>query len=384
MKKLSLVINRFPFSVAALASLAVLMFKDFSITLKPSPQLYVFFSLGTVISLVAALWLEDNVAHLKQHIITAGIMFLWGVYCFFLPSDEFSTNKTIELYAIALAAFSSIFFISFLGKGKEQAYWNFFIQTIFQLGIAYFFGIIIFGMFFTVIFLIESLFNANVTSNTMFFSGLYIACFVLFAPLYFLANIPDKLAKHSEEKITLNNKILTYVLSLLAAVFAKHFKKISLNDYLDILTFIFTGITAIYTIVLYVYLFKIVSAQELPKGSVSYLVSALAFSGLLIITLLYPYRFMALTIHRLKISNFVAFLSRYFGLIILPLLALMSVGIFHRINDYGFTINRYCVLLLNIWFYGVYIYIFITKAEQIKFIPISFAAIALLASACPG
>jgi hypothetical protein len=79
-------------------------------------------------------------------------------------------------------------------------------------------------------------------------------------------------------------------------------------------------------------------------------------------------------------NKFVNFLSRYFGLIILPLLTLMTIGILRRISDYGITIHRCYVLLLNIWFYGIYIYIFIRKAESVKWIPISFAAIALFFS----
>jgi hypothetical protein len=58
----------------------------------------------------------------------------------------------------------------------------------------------------------------------------------------------------------------------------------------------------------------------------------------------------------------------------------MTIGILRRISDYGITIHRGYVLLLNIWFYGIYIYIFIRKAESIKWIPISFAAIALFFS----
>jgi len=58
----------------------------------------------------------------------------------------------------------------------------------------------------------------------------------------------------------------------------------------------------------------------------------------------------------------------------------MSIGIFRRIGDYGITINRCYILLLNIWFYGIYIYLFLTKSQHIKWILMSLVGIALISS----
>ncbi len=51
-----------------------------------------------------------------------------------------------------------------------------------------------------------------------------------------------------------------------------------------------------------------------------------------------------------------------------------------RIGDYGITVNRGYILLLNIWFYGIYTYLFFTKGRGLKWIFISPAIIALLSS----
>jgi len=58
----------------------------------------------------------------------------------------------------------------------------------------------------------------------------------------------------------------------------------------------------------------------------------------------------------------------------------MTIGIFRRISDYGITINRCYILLLNIWFYGIYIYLYFTQSRHIKWILISPVAVALLTS----
>jgi len=293
------------------------------------------------------LYLEDYFDYLKQYIINAALIALWGVYCFFLPDiNNLHIDKIIELAAIGTVACLSLFFISFLKKDKNGAYWNFTKQNFLQLNLAISFGGIICGGLCIAVLAVEALFSIKISDKI--YLNLSVVCFVLFAPIYFLANIPDKIAKY-DEKITLD----------------KHLKIFAL--------YILTPLAAVYAVILYAYLFTIIFAWELPKGLVSWLVSALACSGLLIITLLYPACVEAK-------NKFIVFLSRYFSLIILPLLVLMTIGILRRISDYGITINRCYVFLLNIWFYGIYIYLFIAKRQGIKWIPISAAAVFLFAS----
>ncbi|MCL2131891.1 MAG: DUF4153 domain-containing protein [Lentimicrobiaceae bacterium] len=346
--KLLLLVKRFPISILLTAGFAFLLFADINSWIKDIPsQLFFFFSLGTLISVTAVLAIENFANCLKQHIITLAVVLLWGVYCFFLPDGEnLHTGKVVEIAVVGIVAFLSMFFISFFGKNKDKAFWNFTTQTIFQLGLAFLFGVIIWGGLSLAVLAIEKLFKITVSYNV--YGNLAVFSYALFTPLYFLANIPDKIAKHSEE--------------------------ISLNKFLKVLgLYILTPLAAIYALILYGYLFRIIFAWELPDGWVSWLVSALALGGLLIIALLYPARLDGK-------NRFIVFLSRYFGLIILPLLVLMTIGIFRRIGDYGITIHRCYVLLLNIWFYGIYAYLFITKSQRIKWILISPTVIALFVS----
>ncbi|MDR3002537.1 MAG: DUF4153 domain-containing protein [Fibromonadaceae bacterium] len=309
-----------------------------------SDQLHFFLLFGILISTAATLWLEDFVNYPKQLLITTAAILLWGIYCLFLPT-KLPAGKEIELNVIGVAIFLSIFFIPFLKKNKDKAFWSFTTQTIFQLVLATSFSTIIFIGLYIALESLKALFNIKIDPAGV---NLTIVCYALFAPLYFLANIPSQITKRNEE--------------------------IVLNKYLKILAlYILMPLAAVYALILYVYLFKIIFTFELPKGSVSWLVSTLACSGLLIITLLYPMRLEAK-------NKFIVFLSRYFGLLILPLLALMTIGIFRRIDDYGITVNRSYVLLANIWFYGIFIYLFITKGQRIKWIFISFATIALFVS----
>jgi hypothetical protein len=74
---------------------------------------------------------------------------------------------------------------------------------------------------------------------------------------------------------------------------------------------------------------------------------------------------------------------RWFPVLALPLVILMTVGIVRRLGDYGITVNRLYVLTLNLWFYAVCIGLFVLKARRIHWIPLSFGAILLLTSAQP-
>ena len=135
-------------------------------------------------------------------------------------------------------------------------------------------------------------------------------------------------------------------------------------------------ILSIYILILYVYLAKIIVTWELPNGWVSWLVSILGIVGYLTISLLHPIY--------LKGENKPAKLFiRYFPVILLPLLILMFVGIMRRFSDYGITINRLFILLLNLWLFGISIYLFISRTKHVKWIYITFAAVAFLSSVGP-
>jgi hypothetical protein len=348
-EKLSLVVKRFPISILLVVGLAASFFVAVNNDFDDIPyQLWIFFPVGAFISVSAILFTEDFFNNTKLYSITIIAVLLWGVYCFFLPPerDGMQLGKWIEVIVIGAAVFLAMFFIAFLKKNKDSAFWNFTVQMLFQMALACFFSAILFGGLSLALFAIESLFNVQIEGKL--YGNLAVLCFALFAPIYFMANIPDKTEKHSGKMFY--NKVIK-ILAL----------------------YIFTPILAVYTIILYAYLFKIIVVWELPNGWVSWLVSALALGGLLVIALLYPLR-------EQEKGKVATFISRWFGLLILPLLLLMTVGIFRRIADYGITINRCYILLLNIWFYGIYIYLFLTRSLHIKWILISLVIVALITS----
>ena len=348
-EKLLLLVSRFPISILLIIGFSVLLFEKISGNIYNLPyQLFFFFAIGIFISVTVTLFFEDYVSNLKNYGITFAVILIWGVYNFFLPKNinDIKTDKIIELIVIGGTAFFAMFFISFLKKNKTREFWNFTTKILFQMLLTVVFGAILFGGLSLALFAIDSLFDFSI--NDKLYVNLAVLCFALFSPLYFLANIPDKIRKQDSD--ILYNKVQK-ILAL----------------------YIMSPILAVYAVILYAYMFKILITWELPNGWVSWLVSAFALGGLIVIMLLYPIR----EYEKNKIENFI---SRWLSLLVLPLLLLMTIGIVRRINDYGITINRCYILLLNLWFYGIYIYLFLTKSRNIKWILISPIAIALLTS----
>ncbi|MDR1517603.1 MAG: DUF4153 domain-containing protein, partial [Dysgonamonadaceae bacterium] len=345
--------KRMPVSVLMVCGFAVLLLFEINDWCSKVPfNDWVFFSVGVFISVALTLWVEDFVHNRwKHHALALAGVALWYLYCLFLPADDSNVHFAdgLQIAVLGATAFAACFFIAFLRKNQDRQFWSFCVQTLFQLALAYLFGLILFAGLALAVVAIDTLFDIHIESKV--YGNLAVLCFALFAPLYCLSNITQQSDKHQQEMPF--NKLLK-ILGL----------------------YILTPLMVVYAVILYAYLARIIVAWELPNGWVSWLVSVLSLGTLLIIALLYP-------LHIAGKNKTVRFISRYSGILLFPLLVLMSIGIGRRISDYGISINRCYVLLLNVWFYGIYAYLFISKAKHIKWILISPVVLALLVSIGP-
>jgi len=358
MKKLSLqvmisrfrqVLLRFPFSLSFIVGFSVLCFMSIQrVNVDIQERLWAFFGLSTLLNVAATLYLEDLKNSLQKVSLNLLLMIIFAVYCFTLP-EKLMEYQYYQLFSLGLVFALAAFFISFLHKNSELPFWNFSKQSIIQLIITMVFAAVLYGGLGLAILSLDKLFKIEISSKV--YGHLAVFSFVLFAPTYFLSNIPDKIEKRKQE-----------------FTFEKIIKIFGLYILLPIL--------AIYTLILYVYLVQIVIKWQLPNGWVSTLVSVLGLGGFLCMLILHP----------LYLSNknkVVDVFVKLFPVLLFPLLVLMSVGIYRRIADYDLTINRLYVMILNLWFYGISIYLLISKAKQVKWIVISFATITFLSSIGP-
>jgi len=120
--------------------------------------------------------------------------------------------------------------------------------------------------------------------------------------------------------------------------------------------FLFLPVLSLYIILLYAYIAKIIIQWEMPKGMVSYLVSASMLLMLLRVTLTLPERINPK-------PSFEKKLLKILPAACIPLVILMSVGIMRRISDYGISEDRYYITAINIFYYAIIAILLIDKIK---------------------
>ena len=127
---------------------------------------------------------------------------------------------------------------------------------------------------------------------------------------------------------------------------------------------LFLPLLCVYLFTLYIYLFRILFQWELPDGEVAILVTVSMGLMLSVVFVLGPR-------------------GRVLPWLLLPLLALMTVGIIRRFSDYGVTVDRVYLALFNLWCYGVCLYLGITGCRRFRWVPLSFTLVLLFSSIGP-
>lgn len=142
--------------------------------------------------------------------------------------------------------------------------------------------------------------------------------------------------------------------------------------------FMILPVALVYMAILYIYGLKILFLWKLPDGMICWSVTGLALAVLFVLFLLEALR-------KKGVDRYTALSLRLLPWLMLPLLAMMSVAIGYRINQYGITPPRLYVVVFNIWAYAVFIYLGCRKeAWGLNRVAISFAVVFLVTSIFPG
>ena len=140
--------------------------------------------------------------------------------------------------------------------------------------------------------------------------------------------------------------------------------------------FVLLPLVVLYLAILYAYLGRILGRWALPQGWVSGLILALAVAGILALLLIHPLR-------QRPENTWIRTFGRWFYWALFPLLGLLAVAIGTRVRAYGFTEERYFVLLLAAWLLGLASYFLWRRGRGIIWIPATLAGLALGAAAGP-
>lgn len=132
----------------------------------------------------------------------------------------------------------------------------------------------------------------------------------------------------------------------------------------------------IYTWVLYAYVLKIGVTMSLPKGNLAYMVTGFGAAGIAVWLSVYPMRETGTKLLR-------QFHKYFYYILALPV-ALLALGIYTRIAEYGVTEERYAIVMALAWLAGLTgYYLFRPKKSHIKHVPMLLCLLCLIASVGP-
>lgn len=338
-------LKRFPVTILFSTAVAVMLIiinelQPITSQLETLTKITMTFALGIPLSLCIKLFFErkdsGKLSELIGLYITGGLVLL--LYYFFLL-DQLTMVSITRYTAVSLALYLGFLLIPYLPKKEQFEMYVIKICTGFFITVIY--SAVLYLGLAAILLTIDQLLGVHVAGEVYYYTLLFVAC--VFAPSYFLADIPlkDQQFKQEDYSKVLRVLLLYIVMPLLTA----------------------------YTTILYLYFIKIIVIRQWPVGLVSHLV--LWYSIIVTIVLFF--------ITPIKDKNrWANKFSVWMPKIILPLLIMMFISMGIRINAYGVTENRYYVVVLGLWVFGVMLYFSFIKKRANIVLPVTLALIALV------
>ncbi|MDO4186822.1 MAG: DUF4153 domain-containing protein [Bacteroidales bacterium] len=298
--------------------------------------------------------LNEEVRHKKRgDVVEAIVLIGWLAFCGYLTNcyEYLEMADTYLPVACVCSIIVSIFTLSFYYQKNDVPFWRFCLKLLVGAFIAYMVSLFLMGGIALLFVSFNQLFGWEIPDKA--FASAATICIVFIGSILFLLRIP-----YGDEKRDVTIPQLS-------------------KFYKGVVYYLFMPLLLCYMLTLYLYAFSILIRWELPNGWVSWLTTVLMFGMLAVVFMLYPQQFSPVS-HDLERKTF-----RWLPALVIPLLVLMSVGIWRRISDYGITIDRLYILLFNVWCYVVCLVLCIQKSRRVWWIPISFCALFFLASIGP-
>ena len=340
-------IKRFPVTIAFSTAFVVMMIITSEIRSSSAHGLTenlnrvsMILALGVPLSLCIKLYFEKKNNYKLSHIISAfiGEGLILILYYFFLLED-LKMVSTTRYAGVTLALYIAFLFIPYF-KDKE----NFELYVIKVFGrffITIIYSAVLYGGLAAILATIDKLLGVKISSNSYYYTFLIVAG--IFAPTYFLGGLPTIKNSFTKENYPNIFRVLVF--------------------------YIVMPLISVYTLILYIYFAKIIILKQWPVGLVSHLVlwyAVISASVLFFISPIY------------KENSFAKKFMKFFPKLILPLIMLMFFSIGIRVNAYGITENRYYVIVLSLWVFGVMIYFSFAKKFKNIFLPITLSAIMII------
>lgn len=359
--QISTAFKRFPLAVAfaIFTTIAfIYVFESHSLLTDSKLLFWLFFYpiAATMIALTISLVQESRKKFsIIPHVVAEAVWLAVSIaLTFYYVSTDNNTEHTYVLVTglfIYTTVFLSIFIAPFFKQKDENGFWVFLMKNAKAAVIAGAISAVLLIAIEGFLFGFFNLFDIEPSSVRPFiYSAIICSCTIF--PILFFSGIPS--IDESLQETPALNKFQT-----------------STNK------FIFLPVVSLYILLLYAYIAKIIIQWEMPKGMVSYLVSASMLLMLLRVTQMLPERINPK-------PSFEKKLLKILPAACIPLVILMSVGIIRRISDYGISEGRYYITAINIFYYIIIAILLIDKIKcKSRYIAIVFCSMFFIATNGP-
>lgn len=343
---------RFPWTVFVTAALSVFLIlmieqvKSINLMFK-NPELFaVCLALTLSLSIGLKLFKESLALTFKAPIdLDVGflsVLNILGLYYYLLDQSEMIISFKVVILAFIYHLFVSLAPFLTEKENDNNRFWNYNYNILFRFSDSIRYATIIFLGFSVFIGLVSFLFGYFDIKS---FGYLLVFCFVIFQTIYFMADIPVSTNQYKQP--------------------------VSLDNLFRLTKFVLIPFSALYILLLYIYLFKILLFPTKEYISIGWLVSLISIVGIITLLLIYPF----------KESNknvWIKYFWKGFFISIIPLLGMLFFDIIPNVISYGFTENRYIILLSGFVLFVFCIHFLFAKKENLKWIPLGLLLASLV------
>ncbi|MDX2128209.1 MAG: DUF4153 domain-containing protein [Chloroherpetonaceae bacterium] len=287
------------------------------------------FAIALPLSVAWHIAAEQLISRLVKTAWATLLLLLQGFYIYAIWNEAFRNEQFfIRFWPLFFAAHLFVAFAPFLTRETawgqdsrqvtESLFWEY-NKTLFlrSLITALYSGVLYVGLSIAILALTK-LFDLEIKGFR--YAQLFFAILSIFNTIFFLSGVPRA------EQIALKESAESpYPIGL------KRFTQ-----------FVLLPLVALYLLILYAYLAKIIILFSLPKGWVSWLVISYATASIFTLLLLYPIR-------NNTENKWIPIFSRWFYVALFPLIGLQLLSIGLRLNQYGLTEKRFIILVLSLW-----------------------------------
>lgn len=306
------------------------------------------FPLLTGVAITCEKWKRSKSMSLGAQL--AGVV-LVALYSLSVPR-ELTGAPNIHVFRLVMLAMGLVLFAfvaPYLKHASELGYWNCCKTLLLRVLTAYLYTVVLWTGLAIALAALNNLFGIDIPGKRYW--ELWVFINGIFTTWFFLAGIPEDLA--SLDSVTDYPKGLK--------IFSQY---------------ILFPLVLVYLVILYAYLGKILLEWDWPQGWVSKLILGFIGMGLSSILLLHPIRERAGNI-------WIRTTSRWFYVIIIPLVVMLFFAVWRRVSEYGITEGRYLAIATGLWLCVVVPYFIISKKRRILFIPTTLCVATFVVSFGP-